>query len=508
MSKRPDLSEIRQKALDGGGLDKIELQHSKGKLTARERIEVLLDSESFEEFGSFAWNHGRYFAIESEGPIGDGVVTGQGTIDGRLVFIYSQDFTVIGGSLGKVHGRKISQLIERAIQVRAPVIGLNDSGGARIQEGVDALAGYGDVFQQNVIASGVIPQISMIMGPCAGGAVYSPALTDFTFMVEDTSFMFLTGPEVVRAVSGEEISANDLGGTKIHTKNGVADVCFTNDIEALLELRRFIGFLPSSNKKGPPRRPTADPADRVDMSLNTLVPANPNKAYDMKDLILRVVDEEEFFELQPHFAKNIITGFGYMQGAAVGIVANQPLFLAGCIDIDASRKAARFVRFCDAFNIPVVTFTDTPGFLPGKQQEQQGIIRHGAKLLYAYAEATIPKITVVTRKAYGGAYIVMGSKHLHGDANYAWERSEIAVLGGDAAVGIIFRKWDGSPEEKQEKIEEYKSLVSSPLMAASRGYLDDIIQPSHTRLRICQALNSNRNKCSHMPWKKHDNLPM
>lgn len=508
MKKAPDLNEIRQKALDGGGPDKVELQHSKGKLTARERLEVLLDSQSFEEFGSFAQNHNKYFASEYDGPIGDGVVTGQGTIDGRLVFVYSQDFTVIGGSLGKVHGQKISQLIQRARQAGAPVIGLNDSGGARIQEGVDALAGYGDVFQQNVISSGVVPQISLIMGPCAGGAVYSPALTDFTFMVEDTSFMFLTGPDVVRAVSGEEISSNDLGGTKIHTKNGVADRYFKNDVEALLELRRFMGFLPSSNKKGPTRRPTPDSADRVDMSLNTLAPSNPNKAYDMKDLIVRVVDEEEFFELQPDFAKNIIIGFGYMEGSTVGIVANQPLNLAGCIDIDASRKAARFVRFCDAFNIPIITFVDTPGFLPGKQQEQQGIIKQGAKLLYAYAEATVPKVTVVTRKAYGGAYIVMGSKHLLGDANYAWEKSEIAVLGGDAAAEIIFRKWNKSPEEKQEKIKEYKSLVSSPLMAASRGYLDDIIQPSHTRLRICQALSFNRNKRLQMPWKKHDNLPM
>lgn len=503
-----DINKIRQRALEGGGADKVALQHSRGKLTARERLDVLLDSESFEEIGTLTQNLDRSFGEASEYPVGDGVVTGQGTINGRVVFVYSQDFTVMGGSLGKLHGQRIAQLIQKAIRFGAPVIGLNDSGGARIQEGVDSLSGYGEVFQQNVIASGVVPQISLIMGPCAGGAVYSPALTDFTFMVNSTSFMFVTGPDVVKAVSGEEISAQELGGVKVHAKNGVADGCFRNDVEALLELRRFTSFLPSSNKKMPPRRPTPDPADRVDMSLNTLVPPNPNKPYDMKELILRVVDEEEFFELQPTFAKNVITGFGYMEGMPVGIVANQPMHLAGCLDIDASRKAARFVRFCDAFNFPIVTFVDVPGFLPGKQQEQQGIIRNGAKLLYAYAEATVPKITIITRKAYGGAYIVMGSKHLQGDANYAWEKSEIAVMGADAAAEILLKRWSGSDEEKQEKIREYKQLVASPLIAASKGYLDDIIQPSQTRLRICQAISFSKNKTAQRPWKKHDNLPL
>ncbi len=507
--KYPSLYEMQKRSLEAGTVEKINIQHSKGKLTARERISVLLDTASFEETGTFAQNiDPQSLGLNESNSVGDGVVTGHGTINGRLVFVYSQNFTVLGGSLGRTHGSKICNLIQKAIQVGAPIIGLNDSGGARIQEGVDALAGYGDIFQQNVIASGVVPQISVIMGPCAGGAVYSPALTDFVFMVKQTSYMFLTGPEVVKEVSGEEVSFKDLGGTKVHTNNGVSDLVFKNDIEALLEIRRFINFLPLSNKKGSPKRPSSDPADRVDMALNTLVPQNPNKEYDMKELILRIVDEEEFFELKPDFAKNIITGFGCLEGQTVGFVANQPMHLAGCLDIKASCKGARFVRFCDAFNIPIITLVDVPGFLPGVQQEEGGIITHGAKLLYSYAEATVPKITVITRKAYGGAYIVMGSKHLRGDVNYAWENSEIAVMGAQSAAKIIFRKEINDPIALERKIEEYKNSTSSPFTAAARGHLDDIIHPSHTRLRICKALNFLRRKETQLPWKKHDNMPL
>ncbi len=501
--KYPSLHEMQKRSLEAGTEDRIKAQHDKGKLTARERLEVLLDNASFEETGTFAQN------VNSKNDnVGDGVITGYGTINGRLVFVYSQNFTVLGGSLGKVHGDKISNLIQKAIQVGAPLIGLNDSGGARIQEGVDALAGYGNIFQQNVLASGVIPQISLIMGPCAGGAVYSPALTDFTFMTRENSYMFITGPAVVEAVSGESVSVQDLGGANVHTKNGVADLVFKNDVEALLEVRRFINFLPLSNKKRAPKRPSVDPADRVDMSLNTLVPQNPNKEYDMKELILRIVDEEEFFELKPDFAKNIITGFGCLEGHTVGFVANQPMYLAGSLDIDASCKGARFVRFCDAFNIPIVTLIDVPGFLPGVQQEVGGIIKHGAKLLYAYAEATVPKISVITRKAYGGAYIVMGSKHLRGDVNYAWEHSEIAVMGAQGAAKIIFKKEANDLEALKKKIEEYQNTTTSPFIAAARGYLDDIIYPSNTRLRVCRALNFLRSKETAVPWKKHDNMPL
>jgi propionyl-CoA carboxylase beta chain len=400
-------------------------------------------------------------------------------------------------------------LLDSALQVGAPVIGINDSGGARIQEGVDALGGYGELFQRNVIASGVIPQITLVMGPCAGGAVYSPALTDFIFMVKGTSYMFVTGPDVVKTVTGEEVTQEQLGGARIHTKkSGVADLAFNNDVEALLETRRFVNFLPSSNRCAPAKRYTKDPADRVDMSLATLIPLSANKPYDMKELIERIVDEGEFFELQPEFANNIITGFGYMEGRSVGFVANQPLHLAGCLDINASRKAARFIRFCDAFNIPIVTLVDVPGFLPGVSQEYGGIIQHGAKLLYAYAEATVPKITIITRKAYGGAYIVMNSKHLRGDVNYAWANSEIAVMGAEGAAEVIFKEDCKDPEKKIEKIAEYKETVTSPFVAASRGYLDDIIMPQNTRWRICKALNLLQNKQVQQVWKKHDNLPL
>jgi propionyl-CoA carboxylase beta chain len=503
------LDEKRNRARQGGGPDRTAIQHKKGKLSARERIEALLDAESFEETGMFVEHRCVNFGMDDKKFLGDGVVTGHGTINGRLVFIYSQDFTVLGGSLGEYHAKKICKILDSALAVGAPIIGINDSGGARIQEGVDSLGGYGEIFQRNVIASGIIPQISLIMGPCAGGAVYSPALTDFIFMVKNTSYMFVTGPEVVKTVTGEEVSQENLGGARMHTtKSGVADLAFKNDIEALLETRRFFNFLPLSNRSSLPRRRTEDPADRVDMSLNTLVPTTPNKSYDMKELIRRIVDEGEFFELQPDFAKNIIIGFGYMEEKSVGFVANQPLHLAGCLDINASRKAARFIRFCDAFNIPVISLVDVPGFLPGTSQEQDGIIKHGAKLLYAYAEATVPKITVITRKAYGGAYIVMNSKHLRGDVNFAWFNSEIAVLGAEAATEIIFREESKDPELKKQKIQEYRDTVTSPFAAASRGYLDDIIKPQNTRWRICKALNFLQNKKTQLPWKKHDNLPL
>ncbi|NRB10126.1 MAG: acyl-CoA carboxylase subunit beta [Rickettsiaceae bacterium] len=503
------LEKKRSTARMGGGSTRIANQHSKGKLTARERIELLLDPGSFEETGMFVEHRCDNFNMENKKFAGDGVVTGHGTINGRLVFIYSQDFTVLGGSLGEYHAKKICNLIDAALEVGAPIIGINDSGGARIQEGVDALGGYGELFHRNIVASGVVPQITLVMGPCAGGAVYSPALTDFIFMVKGSSYMFVTGPDVVKTVTGEQVSQEKLGGAKMHTtKSGVADLAFKNDVEILLETRRFFNFLPLSNRGELPNRPTKDPADRVDMSLNTLVPTNQNKSYDIKELIERIVDERDFFELQPDYAKNIIIGFGYMEGNPVGFVANQPLHLAGCLDINASRKAARFIRFCDAFSIPLVTLVDVPGFLPGTSQEYDGIIKHGAKLLYAYGEATVPKITIITRKAYGGAYIVMNSKHLRGDLNYAWVNSEIAVMGAEGAAEIIFREECKDPELKKQKIEEYKETITSPYVAASRGYLDDIIRPQNTRWRICKGLRFLRSKKIERPWKKHDNLPL
>jgi propionyl-CoA carboxylase beta chain len=426
-----------------------------------------------------------------------------------VVFVYSQDFTVLGGSLSETNAKKICQIMDMAVKIGAPVIGINDSGGARIQEGVDSLSGYGEIFQRNVLASGVIPQISLIMGPCAGGAVYSPALTDFIIMVRNSSYMFVTGPEVVKTVTHEDVTQEKLGGSDIHTiKTGIADLAFNNDIETLLQTRKLLNFLPASNRHPVPSRPTSDPADRIDMSLNTLAHDNPNKPYNMKELIERIADEGDFFEIQPEYAKNIIIGFGYMEGKSVGFVANQPMHLAGCLDINASRKAARFIRFCDAFNIPIITFVDVPGFLPGTNQEHNGIIKHGAKLLYAYAEATVPKITVITRKAYGGAYIVMSSKHLRGDINYAWGNAEIAVMGAAGAVEIIFRETANDPEMKEAKIKEYKDKFTSPFVAASRGYIDDIIRPQNTRWRLCKALTMLQNKKIDTPWKKHDNLPL
>ncbi len=503
------LASKREEARMGGGQKRIDIQHSKGKLTARERIEVLLDTDSFEESGLYVEHRCHDFGMGDKKQAGDGVVTGQGTINGRLVFVYSQDFTVMGGSLGEAHAKKICQIMDKAMQVGAPVIGINDSGGARIQEGVDSLGGFGEIFQRNIDASGVIPQISLIMGPCAGGSVYSPALTDFTIMVENSSYMFVTGPDVVKTVTHENVTQEELGGAKVHaTKSGVAHLTFKNDIEALLQTRRLINFLPLSNKSGVPKIPTEDKFDRVDISLNTLVPENSNQPYDIGELVEKIVDEGDFFEIQPTYATNIIVGFGRMEGETIGIIANQPMSLAGCLNIEASEKAARFIRFCDAFNIPLLTFVDVPGFLPGTDQEHNGIIRHGAKLLYAYGEATVPKITVVARKAYGGAYIVMNSKHLKGDVNYAWANAEIAVMGPEGAVEIIFREDMNDPERRKSRIEEYREKFASPFVAASRGFIDEVIRPQNTRKRICKALQVLKNKKVEKPWKKHDNLPL
>lgn len=501
------LEEKRRAARLGGGQKRIDSQHAKGKLTARERIEILLDPDSFEEIGMFVEHRYNDFGMDKNIIPGDGVVTGHGTINGRLVFVYSQDFTVLGGSMSEANAEKICQIMESAMKVGSPVIGLNDSGGARIQEGVGSLSGYGEIFQRNVNASGVIPQISLIMGSCAGGAVYSPALTDFIFMVKKTSYMFVTGPDVVKTVTHEDVTQEELGGATTHTsKTGIADLAFETDVDALIQCRRLFNFLPSSNRETVPHRATEDPEDRIDLSLNTLIPENPNKPYDMMELIRRVVDEGDFYEIRPEYAKNIIVGFGRMNGFTVGFVANQPMELAGCLDIEASCKAARFIRFCDAFNIPIVTFVDVPGFLPGVDQEHNGIIKHGAKLLYAYAEATVPKITVITRKAYGGAYIVMNSRHLKGDINYAWADAEIAVMGAEGASRILFR----NEEEDQRKVleQDYSDRFSSPFVAASRGFIDDVIRPQNTRWRICRALTMLKDKEVQTPWKKHDNLPL
>ena len=503
------LAEKREAARLGGGQKRINAQHAKGKLTARERIELLLDTGSFEEWDMFKEHRCTDFGMAEQQIPGDGVVTGYGTINGRLMFVYSQDFTVFGGALSETHAEKICKLMDHAIKVGAPVIGINDSGGARIQEGVASLGGYADVFQRNVLASGVIPQISLIMGPCAGGAVYSPAMTDFIFMVKDSSYMFVTGPEVVKTVTHEEVTAEELGGAICHTsKSGVADLAFENDVEALMVVRRLMGFIPSSNRQKPPVWPAQDPADRIDYSLDTLVPDNPNKPYDIKELIVKTVDDGDFFELQPDYAKNIVIGFGRMDGSPIGIVANQPLVMAGCLDIKSSTKAARFVRFCDAFNIPVVTFVDVPGFMPGTAQEYGGIIKHGAKLLYAYAECTVPKVTIITRKAYGGAYDVMSSKHLRGDVNFAWPSAEIAVMGPKGAVEIIFREEKGDPEKLAQREAEYKAKFANPFVAGARGFIDDVIMPHETRKRICRSLAMLRDKQLENPWRKHCNIPL
>ena len=503
------LEEKREKARLGGGQKRIDSQHAKGKLTARERIELLLDDGSFEEWDMFKEHRCTDFGMQEEHVPGDGVVIGYGTVNGRLIFVFSQDFTVFGGSLSETHAEKICKVMDHAMKAGAPVIGLNDSGGARIQEGVASLGGYADVFQRNVMASGVVPQISLIMGPCAGGAVYSPAMTDFIFMVKDSSYMFVTGPEVVKTVTHEEVTAEQLGGAVTHnTKSGVADLAFENDVEALMMTRRLISFLPGNNREKPPSVPCVDPADRIDMSLDTLVPDNPNASYDMKELIIKMVDDHDFFELQPDYAKNIIIGLARMEGSTVGIVANQPLVLAGCLDIKSSIKAARFVRFCDAFNIPVVTLVDVPGFMPGTSQEYGGIIKHGAKLLYAYAECTVPKVTVITRKAYGGAYDVMSSKHLRGDVNFAWPSAEIAVMGPKGAVEIIFRDEKNDPAKIAGREAEYKAKFANPFVAGARGFIDDVVMPHETRKRICRSLAMLKDKKLENPWRKHGNIPL
>mgnify|MGYP003626217925 FL=1 len=499
----------RAEAAMGGGQRRIDNQHAKGKLTARERIDVLLDPGSFEEWDMFVEHDCVDFGMTENRIPGDGVVTGHGTINGRLVFVFSQDFTVFGGALSGAHARKIGKIMDQAMKVGAPVIGINDSGGARIQEGVESLAGYADVFQRNVEASGVIPQISLIMGPCAGGAVYSPAMTDFIFMVKDSSYMFVTGPDVVKTVTHEEVTHEQLGGASTHTSvSGVADLAFDNDVDLLLQTRRFMDFLPLCNKEDPPARLCEDPIKRDDFSLDTLVPENTNMPYDMKELIAKVVDEGDFFEIQPDYAKNIIVGMARMDGRTVGVVANQPMVLAGCLDIDSSKKAARFVRFCDAYNIPIVTFVDVPGFMPGTAQEYGGIIKHGAKLLYAYAEATVPKVTVITRKAYGGAYDVMASKHLRGDVNYAWPTAEIAVMGPKGAVEIIFRADMNDPAKIEARTEEYREKFANPFVAGRKGFIDDVIMPHGTRRRVCRSLAMLRNKDIKNPEKKHGNIPL
>ncbi len=503
------LEEKRRQARLGGGEHRIEAQHAKGKLTARERLEVLLDEGSFEEYDMFVEHRSRDFGMAETTVPGDGVVTGWGKINDRLVFVFSQDFTVFGGSLSEAHAEKICKIMDQAMKVGAPVIGLNDSGGARIQEGVASLAGYADVFQRNVMASGVIPQISVVVGPCAGGAVYSPAMTDFIFMVKDSSYMFVTGPDVVKTVTQETVTHEELGGAVTHSaKSGVADHAFENDVEALLETRRLFDFLPPSNREAPPVVASEDPADRAEPSLDSLIPDNPNKPYDMGELIEKVVDEGDFFEIQPDFAGNIVIGLARIEGATVGIVANQPIVLAGCLDIDSARKAGRFVRFCDCFEIPILTFVDVPGFLPGTAQEYGGIIKHGAKLLFAFAEATVPKVTIITRKAYGGAYDVMSSKHLRGDVNFAWPSAEIAVMGPKGAVEIIFRAELGDETKMAAREAEYRDKFANPFIAGHRGFIDDVIMPRNTRRRVARALRMLKGKRLENPPKKHDNIPL
>ncbi len=504
-----ELEDRREAARLGGGQRRIHAQHAKGKLTARERIELLLDEGSFEELDMFVAHRCTDFGMQKTRPSGDGVVTGWGTINGRVVYVFSQDFTVFGGSLSETHAQKICKIMDMAMQNSAPVIGLNDSGGARIQEGVASLAGYADVFQRNIMASGVVPQISVIMGPCAGGAVYSPAMTDFIFMVRDTSYMFVTGPDVVKTVTNEIVTAEELGGASTHTrKSSVADGAFDNDVEALIEVRRLVDFLPLSNREKPPVRPFFDDPGRVEMSLDTLIPDNANTPYDMKELITKVADEGDSYEIQEDFAKNIITGFIRLEGRSVGVVGNQPMVLAGCLDIDSSRKAARFVRFCDAFDIPILTFVDVPGFLPGTGQEHGGVIKHGAKLLFAFGEATVPKVTVITRKAYGGAYDVMSSKHLRGDFNYAWPSAEIAVMGAKGAVEILYRSELGDAEKIAERTADYENRFANPFVAAEKGFVDEVIMPHSTRMRVARAFASLRGKQLKNPWKKHDNIPL
>ncbi len=507
------LRNMREKALLGGGEERIRKQHERGKLTARERLELLLDKGSFRELDAFVQHRIYDFGLEKNRPLGDGVVTGYGTIDGRLVYVFSQDFTVFGGSLSMAHAEKIVKIMDMAMKNGAPVIGLNDSGGARIQEGVVSLGGYADIFLRNTLASGVIPQISLIMGPCAGGAVYSPAITDFIIMVDQTSYMFITGPEVVKTVTHEDVTFETLGGAYTHArKSGVAHFVAKSEEDALFIAQQLLTYIPQNNLEDPPYTPALDDPMRQDKDLDDIIPDNPNKPYDMKEVIKRVVDDGIFFEVHEHFAQNIIVGFARMGGRSVGIVAQQPLVLAGVLDIDASVKAARFVRFCDAFNIPLIVFEDVPGFMPGTDQEHGGIIRHGAKLLFAFAEATVPKITVITRKSYGGAYCVMNSRHIRADLVFAWPSAEIAVMGPDGAVNIIYRRQlaqaDDPVAEKARLVEEYRQKFANPYVAASWGFVDDVIIPHETRPRLINALEMLRNKRDTNPWKKHGNIPL
>ena len=511
-----ELLSLREKARLGGGQDKIDKQHAKGKYSARERILMFLDEGSFEEFDMFVTHRCVNFGIEKDKFLSDGVVTGYGTVNGRLVYVFSQDFTVFGGSLSETFAAKICKVMDQAMKVGAPVIGFNDSGGARIQEGVNSLAGYAEIFQRNILASGVVPQISAIFGPCAGGAVYSPALTDFIMMAQNSSYMFVTGPKVVKTVTGEDVSVEQLGGATIHsTKSGVAQFSVPDEETGIALLRDLIGYLPSNNMEEPPYEPTEDPINRLEDSLNSIIPDNPNQPYDVKDVIGGIVDDGKFLEVHATYAQNIVVGFARFNGVSVGIVANQPKCMAGVLDINASRKGARFVRFCDAFNIPLVTLVDVPGFLPGTGQEYGGIILHGAKLLYAYGECTVPKVTVILRKNYGGAYCVMSSKHLRGDVNYAWPTAEIAVMGGSGAAEILYgsqmKKIEDAGERQKfldEKVEEYRQKFSNPYVAAQYGYIDDVIEPRNTRFRVIRALESLRNKRLENPAKKHDNLPL
>jgi propionyl-CoA carboxylase beta chain len=510
------LAEVRRRhanAEAGGGAERMQRQHAEGKLSARERIDLLLDEGTFEEMDKLVRHHTIDFGMDQQVVDGDGFVTGSGYIHGRLVFVFAQDFTVLGGSLSEANALKICKIMDLALKTGAPVIGLNDSGGARIQEGVASLAGYADIFLRNTLASGVIPQISAVMGPCAGGAVYSPALTDFIFMVDHTSHMFVTGPDVIKTVTHEDVTKEKLGGAETHNSiSGVAHFLAHDDAECLRMIRALVSYLPSNNVDDAPARPSNDPIDRADTALDTLVPADSQMPYDIKDIIGRVIDDGLFFEIHEHWAKNIVIGLARMDGRSVGIVANQPAFLAGCLDINSSVKAARFVRFCDAFNIPILTFEDVPGFLPGTDQEFGGIIRHGAKLLYAYAEATVPKVTVITRKAYGGAYCVMGSKHLRTDVNFAYPTAEIAVMGAEGAVNIVYRREIAAASDpeaaRKEKIEEFRDRFASPFIAAERGFIDDVIEPHETRPKVIRALRMLRNKVDTMPRKKHSNLPL
>jgi acetyl-CoA carboxylase carboxyltransferase component len=511
--KLEQLLKLKEQARLGGGPKRIEAQRARGKLTARERLDILLDPGSFEEMDTLVVHRGTDFGIDKQRYYGDAVVTGFGKIEGRMVCVFSQDFTVFGGSLSEVMGEKMSKLMDLALKTGCPVIGLNDSGGARIQEGVTSLAGYGDVFLRNTIASGVVPQISAIMGPCAGGAVYSPAITDFVFMVQGTSQMYITGPDVIKAVTQESVTHEELGGAMAHaTHSGVAHFAIEGEEECLQEVRRLVSFLPLNNMEDPPVVETGDDPRRRAEDLLTIIPDDPNKPYDMRDIIYRVVDNGDFMEVHAHFAQNIIVGFGRMAGGTVGIVGNQPLYLAGVLDIDSSRKAARFVRFCDAFNIPIITFVDVPGFLPGTAQEHGGIIVHGSKMVYAYSEATVPKLTIITRKAYGGAYDAMGSKHLRADLNFAWPTGEIAVMGPDAAVNIVFRnelqKAEDPAAARRRLIADYKERFANPYAAATRGYIDDVIDPRDTRWKIVRALEILRSKTDTNPPKKHGNIPL